>query len=165
MKFNKNIVVFIIIFIIIVSSISFIIKPRIVSINSKVSNTSIYIPRGIADKYKDYLMFSFDDYRIWEYELNSKEISMVETDLDNNIWLKPTKKQYDDIIDVFLEESFYINKSNNLFDNYEGIFYCIYDNTAKTFIQIDEGEMLGWHRELFIYDRINKIYTVVFKGI
>ena len=165
MKFNKIIVVFIIILILIAGSVSFVIKPRIVSVNTEVINNSIYIPKGIADKYKDYLKFSFDDDRIWEYELNSEELDMVEADIDNGIWLNPTKRQFDDIIDVFLEHSSYIKKSDDSSENYNGIFYCIYDNTANSFIQNDDGSILGWHRELFIYDKNNKIYTVVFKGI
>ncbi len=64
---------------------------------------------------------------------------MVEANIDNEIWLKPTKEQYDDIRDVFLEHGSYINKANGSSENYEDIFYCIYDQE-------------------------NKIYTVVFKG-
>ena len=139
----------------------FIIQPRILSTNTKVNSDSIYIPKGIANKYNDYLMLSFDDYRIWEYSLNTRETLAVEENINNGIWQKPTKKQYEDIVGVFFEHSLNHNKPDNLSENHENVFYCLYDNALNKFIKIDEGALLGWHRELFLYDKINKTYIIV----
>lgn len=165
MKSKKFLLLCIIVFIILGLSFGLAVKPKILIMNTEVSSDSIYIPKGIADKYKDYLVFSFDDYRIWEYELNVGEIAAVENGINNGIWQKASEKQYGDIISVFFEHGLYRNKPDKLSENYEDIFYCLYDNTLNEFIKIDEGASLGWHRELFIYDKMDKIYVAVSMGI
>ncbi len=164
-KTNKLLFLGLIVFIILGIATGFVVKTKILIMNTEVSNDSIFIPKGIADNYKDYLMFSFDDYRIWEYELNAGETAAVEKDINNGIWQKPTKNQCEEIIGVFFMHGLYRNNPDEFTENFGNIFYCIYDNTLDRFIKIDEGASLGWHRELFIYDKADKTYISVSMGI
>lgn len=140
-------------------------KQRVLTANTKAAGDSVYTPKGIADEYEDYLALGFDDYRIWEYELTDAEAASVEADFNKGIWQKPTETEYEDIINTFFENGLDRNKPDKLSEKCEDIFYCLYDNSLNEFIGIDEGAVLGWHRELFIYDKANKIYVAVFKGI
>lgn len=62
------------------------INSRTFSKQFKDESFEIFIPSGVADKYKDTMVMSFDDGRLWIYSLNEKEITLMEKDLGNGKW-------------------------------------------------------------------------------
>lgn len=139
----------------------FIIQPRILSKNFKEINSLIFIPQGIADQYKDYMMFSFDDYRIWEYNLTEKETALLQAELDNGIWQTPTQEEFQEITGQYFNFIYDGNTSEGLSENCEDFYYCLYNSVSDQFIKPDEG----WAQMLFLYDTVNNKYVCVFFSI
>lgn len=151
--------------VIIAVSVAVSVNATTLSANTEVSGDSVYMPKRMADKYNNLLAFSFDDHRMWVYELQADETAAIEENIGNGIWQKPTEEQYEDIIGVYFEFGAQRNMPDGLSENNEDIFYCLYDNALDKFITIDDGSPLGWHRELFIYDASSKLYVSVSMGV
>lgn len=152
------------IFLIAIAVLNFIaIRPRVLNNNINIEKDLIFIPSGVANKYHDNMIFSFDDYRIWEYRLNNKEVTAIQGELNGDIWKRPSAQEYADIIAVFFEFGSEQNTPVNLTDD---VYYCLFDDGADTFIDINsDNTLLGWHRELFLYDVSQKTYWCVARGI
>lgn len=135
---------------------TFLIKPRILNKNIDSEHISVYIPNGMANKYHDCMYFSFDDHRIWEYKLNKKEVRAIEEDLDNGIWKKATKEEYNSMIG-----SFYFDSDSDTHIT-EDIYYFLFDDISEEYIYAEpDGLPVIGHNELFIYDNAQKIYLCI----
>ena len=77
------------------------VRARTLSQNIDTDNIGIFVPQGMANRYTDPMAFSFDDFRMWEYRLNDREIADIEADLQNGAWQKPTKEELDDVLSEF----------------------------------------------------------------
>lgn len=77
------------------------ISARTLSQNNDTESIGVFVPKGMANRYTDPMAFSFDDFRMWEYRLNDREIADIEADLQNGAWQKPTKEELDDVLSEF----------------------------------------------------------------
>lgn len=122
---------------------------------------SVYIPNGKADDYINILGFTLDEsYRIWEYELNENETSLMNDDLNNGIWTKLTEDDY-----KYIENEFFDSKylSLGMSDNLYG---CLFDYKIGEFVSISEDDsgLVGLDKVLFVYDGNEKVYCCVHKA-
>lgn len=137
------------------------INARILAKN--INTVNVCVPKGLADKYWDYMFYSFDDHRIWEYSLNAEEAAAVEAELNNGKWKKPTKEEYDTIISVFFTIYPDSIKPEKMTDN---VFYCLYNDLSGEFVEIkSEIPLRGAKSPLFVYDVTQKTYWCVAKEI
>ncbi|MGN1194632.1 MAG: hypothetical protein ACI4SB_04045 [Acutalibacteraceae bacterium] len=113
--------------------------------NIDTDSIDIFVPKGLANRYTDPMSFSFDDFRIWEYRLNDKEVRQIEADLENGIWQKPTQEEFEDVLSEFF---LYGGPEKPEFSN--EVYYC----------PVDSFPGKG-HRTLFVYDAFNRIYRCV----
>lgn len=138
------------------------INSRILYNNITVPPNSIFIPKGIANKYNDYLLFGFDDYRIWEYKLDDKKIIEISGNLNNGIW-KRLENQNIDIIEFFFKNGTDNHIPEELTEN---VYFCIYDYKNSVFSDLkSDMNIPGGHVILFAYDYYNNFYWCVSKSI
>ena len=159
MKNSKKLFLLLIPVVLTVSFILFVfVQNRTLSENIMNIPDMIYVPNGTADEYNNLYSGFTDGHVIWEYRLNSKEKEKIESELNNGIWTKSTKKAMPEIIYCFTFDS-----ESYLPDNIsENTYYCIYDFGLKRFIDVDEElSVLGWHRALFVFDKENSRYYCV----
>ncbi len=63
----------------------------------------VFVPDGLADKYKNLMLLSLESWEIFEYKLDSEEIKAIEEELDNGYWAKLEKEDSE----YFLRDYFY----------------------------------------------------------
>ncbi len=135
---KKALKIFIVILIIVsILSCGVSISNRTLSKQFKDESFEIFIPSGVANKYKDTMAMSFEDGRMWMYSLNEKEIALMEKDLNNGKWT------------IFEPDN------HNLFFRIVDIeaptgklYACLYDIGAE-------------HHMLFVYDTENCDYYCI----
>lgn len=135
-----------------------IISAGILSENVDIPANTVYIPKGIADNYKDYAFGTFDTLEKWEYNLTDKEKAEIQNDLDNGVW-----KKADHISENLIEDFFAFGpddyRPEKLSDN---LYYCIYGYDDKAFVDYHTSmKEMGVSHALFLYDYSeNKYYCV-----
>ncbi len=140
----------------------FVISPRTVRKNVDTENITVFIPKGMANHFHDYMYDSFDDQRVWKYKLSKREAAAIKNELNNGIWKEVDAEAVDEITGVFFD-LVGVNKPDNLTQN---VYYCIFDDALDNFIDINgDNAILGWHRDLFLYDSLNDLYWCVAMGI
>ncbi len=125
------------------------------------NSISIYIPDGKADDYINISGFMMDGgHRIWEYELNEKEVVSINDELNNGIWKKLTEDDY-----KYIENEFFDSKylSLGMSDNLYGY---LFDCKIGEFVSIseDDSELIGLDKALFVYNSNEKTYCCVHKA-
>lgn len=133
-------------------------RARILTCNIDSENISIFIPRGIANKYDDPLFFSLnDECRIWKYCLNDEEIPQMDEDLKNGIWNQKNKEELKEHIDfVFQGSSIEPPDAGS-----DGIYRCVYNDAENKFTD----EIHNSHSILLIYDSDKHEYWGIISDI
>lgn len=129
------------------------------SVRFTVDNAPVYMPKFVANNYTDYLGISIDEYKIWEYKLNDKEVKILNNEISNGYWTKATREEYEEI-----KETFFRYNSDNVVPEAmtENIYYCLYKPSTNEVLKIlEDSVLLGWHRYFFIYDFETEMYWCV----
>lgn len=102
---SKKIIVVIVVLIIIISAVLSFISLNNRIFGNKIENFDIevFVPDGLADKYKNLTPLTFESWEIYEYKLNDNEIQAIEKELDNGYWAKLEGKDKE----YFLRDYFY----------------------------------------------------------
>lgn len=133
------------------------------SVRFSVNHAPVYMPNGVANAYTDYMGISIDEYKVWEYKLNHKEIKKLNNEINNGYWIKATKEEYEEI-----KETFFRYNSKNVIPEVmtENIYYCLYrPSTNEVFKILEDNVLLGWHRYIFIYDFETEMYWCVSRKV
>ena len=125
------------------------VRARTLSKNIDKADVGIFVPQGMANRYADPMKFSFDDFRMWEYRLNDREVEQIEADLQNGVWQKPTKEELDDVLSEFFLGG--LPEKPALSDE---VYICLPDDLS--------GEGI---RLLFVYDACEHMYLCVSMSI
>ena len=119
-------------------------------------NIGIFIPSGMANEYKDLLTMTFDDHRIWKYDLNGKEAVQMTENLKNGIWKKLPDNAKD--LEWYLPYGYGPDKLN------EEIYFCLYQPDKKEYDYDISGPGMP-SRIFFLYDAETQTYYCVSKAI
>lgn len=159
---KSYIVLILVVFFVLFVFCLFQVKCRTVLENLNINNSSIYVPKGVANTYKDLLKLSVDEHIIWEYKLNSKEEKEMLENLNSEIWKNiGTENKFEAM--YFFEVNAESHWPKDMSDD---LYYCMYDYTAGRFVTFEEAlPVLGWHRILFVYDKEHSNYYCVSKSI
>ena len=128
---------------------------RILENNLKHENIEIFIPTGMANRYKDLMKMSFDDQRIWEYHLNFEEIKQMKQELNKGVWKEFNNYAEKSAKVYFSDEHWPKNLSDEL-------YFCMYSSRLDEIVYFSTP---GFHRYLFLYDATNYVYYCVSKTI
>lgn len=115
----------------------------------------IFVPSGMANEYEDLLAMTFDDHRIWKYNLNDKEAQKMNEDIERGLW----KEFYDTEL---AEDGYFFPDGYFTKDLSEELYYCMYNNKLEG--PIYHGALAA-NRYLFFYDAGNQEYYCVSKAI
>ena len=113
----------------------------------------IFIPSSMANEYNDLLAMTFDDHRIWKYELNAEEIAQLTGNLKNGLWQKLSGN-------AVKELEWYLPDSYKALG--EDVYFCAYRAYLNEF---DDIGTTTHPQFLFLYDIENHIYYCVSKSI
>ena len=102
---TKNIIIAFTVLIIVISVVITLISLSNRNLGNKIKNYGIevFVPDGLADKYKDLIPLSLESWEIYEYKLNNEEIKAIEEELGNGYWSKIKKEDSE----YFLRDYFY----------------------------------------------------------
>lgn len=125
------------------------VRARTLGKNIDTENIGVFVPQGMANRFADPMAFSFDDFRIWEYRLNDREIGKIEADLQNGAWQKPTKEELDDVL-----TEFFLGDDPEKPEFSDEVYCCLPDNPQS------KGTRL-----LFVYDACQRTYLCVSMSI
>ena len=125
------------------------VRARSLDKNIDTDNIGIFVPKGLANRYVDPMALSFDDFRIWEYRLNDREIAEIETELQNGAWQKPTKEDSEEVLSEFFLSG--LPEKPALSDE---VYICLPDDLSG-----------GGIRLLFVYDACEHMYLCVSMSI
>ena len=80
----KNIIIVFAVLIIVISVVLTLISLSNRNFGNKIDNydTKVFVPNGLADKYKDLIPLSLESWEIYEYKLDNEEIKAIEKELD-----------------------------------------------------------------------------------
>lgn len=133
------------------------------SVRFSIDSAPVYTPSGVANNYTDLMGISIDEYKIWEYKLNDKELEILNNEINNGYWNKATIEEYEEIKEMF----FRYNLDNITPEEMtENIYYCLYRPSTNEVFNILEGNvLLSWHRNIFIYDFETEMYWCVSKQV
>lgn len=109
----------------------------------------IFVPKGLANRYADPLKFSFDDFRMWEYRLNDREVEEIEADLKKGTWQKPTKEELDDVL-----SEFFLGGLPEKPEFSDEVYFCLPDYPQRKSTRL-----------LFVYDACQRTYLCVSMSI
>lgn len=70
----------------------------------------IFVPDGLADKYKNLNPLSFNSWEIYEYRLDNNEVEAIEKELDNGYWAKLESEDNE----YFIRDYFYPSELNKV---------------------------------------------------
>lgn len=101
----KNIIIVFAVLIIVISVVLTLILLSNRNFGNKIDNydTKVFVPNGLADKYKDLIPLSLESWEIYEYKLDNEEIKAIEKELDNGYWTELEKEDSE----YFLRDYFY----------------------------------------------------------
>ena len=101
----KNIIIVFAVLIIVISVVLTLISLSNKNFGNKIENYNIevFVPDGLADKYKNLNPLSLESWEIYEYKLDNEEIKVIEEELDNGYWSKLKK----DDSEYFLRDYYY----------------------------------------------------------
>lgn len=125
------------------------IRARTLDKNIDTDNIGIFVPQGMANRYADPMKYSFDDFRIWEYRLNEREIKQIEADLPNGAWQKPTKEELDDVL-----SEFFLGDDPEKPEFSDEVYCCLPDNPESKSTRL-----------LLVYDACQRTYFCVSMSI
>ncbi|MGN1442340.1 MAG: hypothetical protein ACI4XE_00720 [Acutalibacteraceae bacterium] len=125
------------------------VRARTLGKNIDTENIGVFVPEGMANRFADPMAFSFDDFRMWEYRLNDREVERIEDDLQNGVWQKPTKEELDDVL-----SEFFLGGLPEKPEFSDEVYFCLPDNPQS------KGTRL-----LFIYDASERTYLCVSMSI
>ena len=102
---TKNIIIAFTVLIIVISVVITLISLSNRNLGNKIKNYGIevFVPDGLADKYKDLIPLSLESWEIYEYKLDNEEIKAIEKELDNGYWTELEKEDSE----YFLRDYFY----------------------------------------------------------
>jgi len=128
---------------------------RTLKSNIEYERIEIFVPSGMANEYENLLAMTFDDHRIWKYNLNDKEAQKMNEDIERGLW----KEFYDTELaqDGYFFPDGYFTK-----DLSEELYYCMYNSKLEG--PIYHGA-LAENRYLFLYDAGNQGYYCASKAI
>lgn len=125
------------------------VRARTLEKNIDTESIGIFVPQGMANRYADPMKFSFDDFRMWEYRLNDREIKQIEADLQNGVWQKPTKEELNDLLSEFFLGGL---PEKPVFS--DEVYCCLPDNPESRSTRL-----------LLVYDASERIYLCVSMSI
>lgn len=125
------------------------ISARTLEKNIDTENIGIFVPQGMANRYADPMKFSFDDFRMWEYRLNDREVEEIEADLKKGTWQKPTKEELDDVL-----SEFFLGGLPEKPEFSDEVYCCLPDNPQSKSTRL-----------LFVYDACQRTYLCVSMSI
>lgn len=125
------------------------VSARTLSQNIDTENIGVFVPQGMANRYADPMKFSFDDFRMWEYRLNDREVEQIEADLQNGVWQKPTKEELDDVL-----SEFFLGGLPEKPEFSDEVYCCLPDNPQSKSSRL-----------LFVYDACQHTYLCVSMSI
>ena len=125
------------------------VSARTLSQNIDTENIGVFVPQGMANRYADPMKFSFDDFRMWEYRLNDREVEQIEADLQNGVWQKPTKEELDDVL-----SEFFLGGLPEKPEFSDEVYCCLPDNPESQSSRL-----------LFVYDACQHTYLCVSMSI
>lgn len=129
------------------------------SIRFSLDNPPVYTPKGIATNYTNYMPISIDEYKIWEYRLNNKEVKIINNEINNGCWTKATREEYEEIKERFFRYNLDVVVPEAMTEN---IYYCLCRPSTNEVLKIlEDNVLLGWHRYLFVYDFETEMYWCV----
>lgn len=150
-RFIKNLSVIFLSLILLVGVVTAVVSVRIRSLDKNIDtdNIGIFVPKGLANRYADPMALSFDDFRMWEYRLNDREVRRIEADLQNGVWQKPAKEDLDDVLSEFFLGG--LPEKPVLSDE---VYTCLPDDLPGKGIRL-----------LFVYDACEHTYLCVSMSI
>lgn len=125
------------------------VRARTLSKNIDKADVGIFVPQGMANRYAAPMKFSFDDFRMWEYRLNDREVEEIEADLKKGTWQKPTKEELDDVL-----SEFFLGGLPEKPEFSDEVYCCLPDNPQS------KGTRL-----LCVYDALKRTYLCVSMSI
>lgn len=155
---TKNIIIFFTILIIAISILMFLISLNNKNLSNKVENydIEIFVPDGLADKYKNLTPLTFESWEIYEYKLNDNEIEAIEKELDNGYWakLEGEDKEY------FVRDYFYppeLNKEwQKDFQLSDEVYVSSYMGYQNPYHHSETSIFDNW--VVFVFDKENSTY-------
>lgn len=157
---KKRIIASMILILIAAGTLGVFLSDRNLSRSIDTTHIKTYIPGGFANSYRDVMFFGFDDYRIWSYDLNQSEEEAILAETKNKIWKSASKKDYEEIINLFFEpgdENYPDRKPS------KNIYYCIFDRKRNRYVDLYSEEFGYW--VIFVYDEAQKTFWCVSKSI
>lgn len=159
---TKNIIVVFAVLIIILSVVLSSISLNRRNFGDKIENYDIevFVPDGLADKYKNLTPLSLESWKIYEYKLDDEEIKVVEEELDNGYWSK--LEQEDKYF--FIRDYFYPQKSNKKwqkdFQLSDEVYVSSYAGYQKPYHYSETSIFDNWY--VFVYDKESAVYYGIY---
>lgn len=153
MKKAKNIIVVFAVLIIILSVVLSSISLNRRNFGNKIENYDIevFVPDGLADKYKNLTPLSLESWEIYEYKLDNEKIKAIEGELDNGYWSKLKKEDSE----YFLRDYFYppiLNKEwQKDFKLSDEVYVSSYAGYQKPYHYSETSVFDNWY--VFVYDK------------
>lgn len=133
-----------------------------VNINNRLKqyDIEVFVPNGIADKYKNLNPFSLDSWEIYEYNLNSQEIESIEKTLSDEYWSKLEGEDKD----YFVRDYFYPKSLNQVwqedFSLSDEVYVSTYTETQKPYHYSETSIFDNWY--IFVYDKGSSSYYCIY---
>ena len=143
----------------------FVVSPRTLRRQTALKTQTIFLPHGMADHYHNFLPVSIDVHQQWEYTLSKKEVAAMEADAENGVWHTPDQEEWQEICATFFSMGAEALLPAALTSERKNVLCCIYDVGERRFLKGGEGALLGWTRELHLYDRSSALYLCVLCSI
>lgn len=162
MKKAKNIIIVFAVLIIVISVVLSLISLNNRNFGDKIENYDIevFVPDGLADKYKNLTPLSLESWEIYEYKLDNEEIKAIEEELDNGYWSKLKKED----IEYFLRDYFYppiLNKEwQKDFQLSNEVYISSYAGYQKTYHYSETSIFDNWY--VFVYDKEASVYYGIY---
>lgn len=155
---TKNIIVIFAVLIIIISAVLTLISLNNRNFGNKIDNYDIkvFVPDGLADKYKNLIPLLFESWEIFEYKLDNEEIKVIEEELDNGYWAKLEKEDSE----YFLRDYFYPPKLNKEwqkdFQLSDEVYVSSYVGYQQPYHYSETSVFDNWY--VFVYDKEASVY-------
>lgn len=129
---------------------------------NKIDNYDIkvFVPDGLADKYKNLMPLSLESWEIFEYKLDNEDIKAIEEELNNGYWAKSEKEDSE----YFLRDYFYppeLNKEwQKDFQLSDEVYVSSYAGYQKPYYYSETSVFDNLC--VFVYDEESAIYYGIY---
>ena len=120
----------------------------------------VFVPDGLADKYKNLMPLSLESWEIFEYKLDNEDIKAIEEELNNGYWAKSEKEDSE----YFLRDYFYppeLNKEwQKDFQLSDEVYVSSYAGYQKPYYYSETSVFDNLC--VFVYDEESAIYYGIY---